>query len=113
MRNQVKIWRRKYPLVIVSGEVLKTNPEPSDIIFELDFAFEKFFFEYKFEEGTEKIFVELKNGIESGISYFLKENWDIQGWYNWNEFKNVYVDERLKADINDYPSYIQSVKKCT
>lgn len=108
MRSQVKIWRRKYPLVIISGEVLKTNPEPSDIINELDFAFEKFFFEYKFDEGSEKVFVELKSGIESGISYFLKENWDICGWYNWNEFKNVYVDERLKKDINDYPSYIRS-----
>lgn len=32
----------------------------------------------------------------------------ICGWYNWNEFKDIYVDERLRPDINDYQSYIQN-----
>lgn len=109
MRTIVKGWKRKYPTIIITGEILKKEVKPSNLIQSIDFAFDNFFMQYNFEEGKEIVFVELKNGIERGISYFLNSNFDIAGWYNWRNFSELYVDERLRKDIKDYDGYMKSM----
>lgn len=110
MRGIVQLWKKKYPLIIIN-KGLDTAKCPTESVRMLNFAFDKFFFQYNFEDGTEIVFVKLENGIQSGTSYILNENYDIVNWYHWSNLREVFIDDKQKLFLPDYKKYISLIEK--